>query len=250
MIYYPHHIGDFNNATRHLNRLERGIYRDLIDLYYETEKPLTSDLATLCRRILANEFSTDVERLLNEFFIETSEGWYHDRCDHEIGLYRANNSQKAMAGKASAAAREAKRQRALNGLSTEINGCSTDVETPLNGTPTNQEPITNNQEPRKSKAIRASAIPKPDGISESLWADFERLRKAKRAAITQTALDGIRREADKVGLTLEAALRECCERSWQGFKAEWYLNSTSKGQGNAKPSRESSHAGYATVEPV
>ena len=29
MNFYQHHIGDFNNATRHLTRLERSIYRDL-----------------------------------------------------------------------------------------------------------------------------------------------------------------------------------------------------------------------------
>ncbi|MCY3212700.1 DUF1376 domain-containing protein, partial [Acinetobacter baumannii] len=27
MNYYQHHIGDFNNATRHLSLIERAIYR-------------------------------------------------------------------------------------------------------------------------------------------------------------------------------------------------------------------------------
>ena len=30
MNYYPHHIGDFDYATRHLTRVERSIYRVLI----------------------------------------------------------------------------------------------------------------------------------------------------------------------------------------------------------------------------
>ncbi|MFV2611664.1 hypothetical protein ACNIUV_28445, partial [Escherichia coli] len=29
-------------------------------------------------------------------------------------------------------------------------------------------------------------------------------------------------EATKAGITLEAALIECCERGWVGFKADWY----------------------------
>lgn len=33
---------------------------------------------------------------------------------------------------------------------------------------------------------------------------------------------GIQREAEKAGITLEEALSTCCERGWQGFKAEWY----------------------------
>ena len=53
MKHYPHHIGDFDKATRHLTRIERSVYRDLIDLYYDTEQRLTLDVAALCRRIIA-----------------------------------------------------------------------------------------------------------------------------------------------------------------------------------------------------
>lgn len=131
MKHYPHHISDFNNATRHLTRVERSLYRDLLELYYETEKPLLLDVSALCRRILANECSTDVERLLNEFFTEIPMGWYHERCEEEISKYQANNSQRAQAGKASAAKKALKKQQALNGVSTS-------VEIPLDGASTNQ----------------------------------------------------------------------------------------------------------------
>ena len=67
MKHYPHHIGDFDKATRHLTRIERSIYRDLIELYYDTEQQLTLDMPALCRRIIArtNEESTAVEQVLN-----------------------------------------------------------------------------------------------------------------------------------------------------------------------------------------
>lgn len=157
MYHYQHHIGDFNNATRHLSRIERSIYRDLIELYYDTESPLPDNLQWLCRRILANECSTDVERMLNEFFIKTPDGWYHDRCEHEIEKYRNSNSQKAIAGRASAAKRAANAQRALNGR-------STGVERALNGASTNQEPITINQEP-----ITINKESPPEGGSVAKW---------------------------------------------------------------------------------
>ena len=116
------------------------MYRDLLDIYYDTEKPLTLDIPALCRKIIArtNEEATAVEQTLNEFFIKTPAGWYHDRCEEELDVYRKSSSQKSIAGKASAAARAEKRQQALNGNPTA-------VEQPSNGTPTNQEPITNNQ---------------------------------------------------------------------------------------------------------
>ncbi|WP_139121453.1 YdaU family protein, partial [Acinetobacter baumannii] len=52
MNYYQHHIGDFNNATRHLSLIERAIYRDLLDMYYDTEKAIdASSIDRLARRL-------------------------------------------------------------------------------------------------------------------------------------------------------------------------------------------------------
>lgn len=142
MNYYPHHIGDFDKATRHLTRIERSIYRDLLDLYYDTEKPLPLDLDVICRKVIArtNDESTAVEQVLNEFFYKTDEGWHQERCDHEIDKFHANTSQKSEAGKASAQKRAEKKQRLLNARSTP-------VEFPFNGNSTNQEPVTSNHKP-------------------------------------------------------------------------------------------------------
>ena len=80
-------------------------------------------------------------------------------------------------------------------------------------------------EERKNKS-RASArgIPvKPDNVSTEVWDGFLALRRAKRAPVTQAVLDGLRREATKAGWQLEAAIRECVERGWQGFRADWVV---------------------------
>ena len=47
------------------------------------------------------------------------------------------------------------------------------------------------------------------------------MRKQQKSPITETVINGIQREAIKAGVTLEDALRTCCERGWRGFKAEW-----------------------------
>ena len=70
----------------------------------------------------------------------------------------------------------------------------------------------------------------PDGelfpdVPETVIRDFKKLRNKLRAPITETAAAGIRREAEKAGITVEAALRMCCERGWRGFKAEWVMQS-------------------------
>lgn len=74
-----------------------------------------------------------------------------------------------------------------------------------------------------------------EGIDEQIASDFIAIRKAKNAPLTQTALDGILREANKAGLTLENALRICIERNWQGFSASWLFESHNQTQ-STKPS--------------
>lgn len=157
MNYYSHHIGDFDRATRHLTRIERSVYLDLMFTYYDTEQPLTCDIAALCRKIVARgeEEKSAVLAVLDEFFTSTPAGWYHDRCEEELDAYRKSNTQKSAAGKASAAARAQRREQAINGTSTTV---PTSVERTSNGTPTNQEPRTRNQEPEtKTQKSKASA---------------------------------------------------------------------------------------------
>ena len=68
---------------------------------------------------------------------------------------------------------------------------------------------------------RTTVVATPEGVSDSVWQDFKSLRKAKKAPITQRAIDAITNEANKAGWTLEKALEECVVRGWQAFKADW-----------------------------
>ena len=151
MHYYSHNIGDFNNSTRHLTRVERSLYRDLIELYYDSEQPLQSvDRAKLARKVLAH---TDEEYIalnyvLEEFFFEDGDKYSHPRCDEEIAKYRANTTAKAKAGIASAKARAKSKQKV------------TPVEQTLNGCATNHKPINNKQETINNKSI-VEAAPQP-----------------------------------------------------------------------------------------
>jgi len=70
---------------------------------------------------------------------------------------------------------------------------------------------------------KATSVAPPIGVSDSVWQEFKTLRKAKRAPITQRAIDAISSEAKKIGWTLEKALEECVVRGWQAFKADWVV---------------------------
>jgi len=76
----------------------------------------------------------------------------------------------------------------------------------------------------------------PEGVSEQTWSDFKALRNAKKAPLTARALEGIAKEAMMAGMSLEAALRECCARGWTGFKADWTRSKQDEVAALLKPS--------------
>ena len=167
MHFYQHNIKSFNNATRHLTRVERSLYRDLIELYYDTEQPLPADdFDRLSRRVLANsdEEKEALKFVLDEFFVLTGAVWTHERCDIEIEKYQESQTAKARAGKASVEARKKKSEERKSRRKKDNEQNSTGVQQVLNECATNQEPITNNQEPRttekKTEKIRISDIKK------------------------------------------------------------------------------------------
>ncbi len=228
MKHYPHHIGDFDKATRHLTRIERSIYRDLIDLYYDTEQRLTLDRAALCRKVIANsnEESTAVEQVLNEFFTETPTGWYHDRCEEEITAYQANTSQKALAGKASAEAKRLKKEQALNEKPTAVEqplpaAAAEGQQNSTNQSTINQSTNQPKEERPPRKRADSPAVERPDDVDEQTWVDWLQLRRTKKAAVTATALNEARRECEKAGMPLQRFLEIWCARGSQGLEASW-----------------------------
>ena len=116
-------------------------------------------------------------------------------------------------------------------------------DAPLNGEPRsprttftpnhvhrNGEPRSLNGEPRSPKPLRTVKEPSiviPNGVSQNAWDDFLKIRKAKRAPLTKTALAGIEREAEKAKISLDEAITMCAERSWQTFRADWLVDKKS-----------------------
>jgi uncharacterized protein YdaU (DUF1376 family) len=196
MHYFQFHIGDYKSHTHHLTVIEDIAYRRLLDHYYLHEAPIKQ--RDIARQIGMRDHEQEVLSVLNEFFVSTEEGFINARADRAIAEYHGKKEQASKAGKASAERRS--------------NARSTDVQPT-----TNQEPLTTNQKPI---TIKKTVAP-PFGVTESVWQDWLKLRKEKKAAVTQTALDGIEREAKKAGVSLQTALETCCARGWTGFKAEW-----------------------------
>lgn len=64
-----------------------------------------------------------------------------------------------------------------------------------------------------------------EGIPRQIAKDWFAVRKAKKqTALTPTAWAAVKREADKAGITLTAAVTHAVEAGWAGFKAKWLAN--------------------------
>ena len=70
----------------------------------------------------------------------------------------------------------------------------------------------------------------PTGVSQQVWDSFVKQRKTKKAQVTALVINGIQKEADKAGWTLEMALNEVVVRNWQSFKAEWVKDKVSNAE--------------------
>jgi uncharacterized protein YdaU (DUF1376 family) len=216
MHYYQHHIGDFIKDTSFLNNEEVGIYMKLIWLYYDLEKPIINDPSLLAIR--TNSSKEKVDLILKLFFRLVGDEWHHTRCDDEIAHYHKQLEVASRAGKASAAKRKG-------------NAISTPVEQPFKLSSTAVQ-LTNNHKPITNNHIKT--IPIPEGMNVVVWADYLALRNKQKKPLTETALKGLQREAEKAKKPLVDVLQICCERGWIGFKSEWIEES---GQ-SAKPNNQ------------
>jgi len=216
--YYERHIGDYLKDTSHLSLLEHGVYARLLDVYYTRESALPSALIARLIGARSKDELAALNVVLLEFFIATEAGdWLQVRCDREIAVYQKKVAHNREVGKLGGRPRKVETQQEPPGLSV---GWQTEpTRNPL------QSPDTRHQTPeKKGQEIKTRAFALPEDVSPAVFSDWQALRRAKKAPITATAIDGIRREAHKAGITLESALAMACERGWTGFKAEWLVD--------------------------
>jgi len=82
---YEFHIGDYYRRTSHLSQVEHYIYRRLIDQYFLTELPITTEIRSISRtlQLTADQIET-LEMILDEFFELEDDGWHHSHIKQEL----------------------------------------------------------------------------------------------------------------------------------------------------------------------
>ncbi len=217
MHFYQHNIGDFAIETKYLTFEQKGIYVDLVDHYLASGKPLASEWLANIKRMASDGA---VDSVLSLCFEKDGDVYRSKRLDLMLDEYekRAEKNREN--------ARKPRKKSEKSGedvCSGNLLASSKPVASD-SLTTNNQELLTINQELIKDKGSKKKVVlEKPEGVSPQVWDDFVALRKQKKAPLTETALKGIAREAQKAGITLEEALSTCCQRGWQGFNSEWIL---------------------------
>ena len=145
MHYYQFNIGDYMKSTRHLTALEDIAYRRLLDLYYDTEKPLVDDIEKLSRLIVMSEYKKETQQILSEFFQLTQKGYVQKRVQRELSAYSAKADTARANGKLGG---RPKKTQLVNSANPELTRLKA-----------KQEPLTINQEPLTKDQKNTPSVP-------------------------------------------------------------------------------------------
>ena len=152
MHYYKFNIKDWTRSTAHLSIEEEGVYRRLIDHYYESEMPIPKETKWVIRRLRLGSHEDALRIVLEEFFDLKDDGYHHDRCEKDLALYRAKADVNRENGKRGGRPKK-----------------PTENPEGFEKYPTdnlNHKPITKNQETQDSKAL-VTGTPETDGFELS-----------------------------------------------------------------------------------
>lgn len=156
MHFYDFNIGDYAKKTQHLTNDEDLAYRRLLDMYYDTEQPITHCLSTLSRRLRIDEKS--IKNVLEEFFPNGK----NKHADEKISEYHAYLLKQSENGK-----KGGRPKNQVVATSFE-NGIKPTDNPPLSqNNPVPSQPLTTNHLPltkENQNLLSPPAAPKADPI--------------------------------------------------------------------------------------
>lgn len=195
MHYYKFNIKDWSRDTAHLTVEEEGVYRRLLDLYYESEMPIPEETQLTVRRLRLSGHESAVSIVLGEFFILGEDGYRHTRCDLEIEKYHS----KAQANRANGKTGGRPKKPTEN-----PDGYQEEPSRNLN-----QEPLTKNQEPPEDQKHCDPQAESPDR---------ERIPFEKIRSIYNEVCTPILPEALKLDDKRKRNIRKCWAMDISGSK--------------------------------
>lgn len=223
-MYWADYLAD----TMHLTQGQHGAYMLLIAHYWNKGELLAKHCYSIARA-MSEQDRSNVDEVLEQFFVLEGEGpaarWISARVEKELAEAGESYKRRAEAGYRGGKARAAK--QSMNSDEAMLKQCSSNAQ--AESKQPEPEPdisitgvIDIKGAAKKPPRFDASAYLQSSGVEKQLADDWLAVRKAKKAAPTKTAIDGVMSEAAKAGISISDALRVCCERGWAGFKSSWH----------------------------
>lgn len=213
MFYYQHHIGDYLKHTAHLTPLEDIAYRRLLDVYYDTETPIPTDIPQVSRRLRID--SATVQLVLDEYFQLTEEGYRNKRADAEIAAYHAFLQKQKSNG--------------IKGGRPK----SKPTDNPRVSQPEPKITLTENREPITDNLIKTKArFSIPNFIPQDAWQGFYEMRKTGKGVFTERAASLIIKQLTQMNSEGQDVAKVLDQSTANGWKGVFPLKT--QGAGNGK----------------
>jgi len=136
MHYYQFNIKDYSFATIRMTLMEDLAFRRMLDLFYESEKPLPFELKRIAKLIGMVDYQEEIRDVLNEFWLETECGWVNSRANDEIEKYQAKADTARANGRKGGRPSKPRKTQLVNLANPEKSESKA-----------NHKPITNNHKP-------------------------------------------------------------------------------------------------------
>lgn len=234
MIYVNFHLGDWLASTQLLSATERGVYMDLLVVYYTNEHPITQEQCKRIARAYAPAEQEAMHYVLQTFFKEENGAYTHSRCDREIKSAVVIKEKRARAAKSRWAKGQGEKPE---GKPEEAMQMDMHVQSTCNASamePNTQYPIPNTQINRErereagasspARRKRASACPFEPG--ETIPEDYREVADEKRVADPQRVFNAFVDHAKATGRTLQDW--KAGWRMWCGKELEFHPQAAKK----------------------
>lgn len=221
-MWMPLYIADYLADTMRLTTEQHGAYLLLLMDYWRSGPLPDNDqvLASIARLPIDRWMET--RGLLLGFFSVSDGFWNHKRADAEMAkaqAFRERQRNNGSKGGRPKGIKEPKKNPRDNPLG---NPDHNPEESPSpSQSQEHVSPDGDTARAPRSSTVTAAMLVSQYGVDEQVAKDYLAIRKAKRAPLTLTAMDGLIAEFGKAGITVPAGIQLCTMRGWQGFKAEW-----------------------------
>jgi uncharacterized protein YdaU (DUF1376 family) len=161
--FYKHYIGDFQRDTSHLSLTERGAYLALMHHYYATERPLPTDMPSLCRIAGAvTKQEKEAVKTVTAFFESRNGCLWHKRIEAELEKHEGRSDKNRIIALDREARKRAEREeheRTTNRAPEAARNVHETCNEPCQERGTNEAPTIT----RVNTEAKASGVP-PDPI--------------------------------------------------------------------------------------